>query len=69
MTIQIEKVIQVNVSYNDLQKMTSETNISDFWADICTLKSCKHIRGLITNEQFEALETGAVDYIIFREDY
>lgn len=69
MAIEIERVIQINISYDDLQVMTCEMNVCDFWADLEEVDRCKSTRDLITDEQYNALKTGLIDYIVFREDY
>lgn len=61
-------IIQVLISYEDLQSISWELNNSDYWADLAEVQENETMQGLITPAQFEALKTGQIDYIVFREE-
>ena len=66
--VDVEKTLTVCIDYEDLEKFTTEINVCAYWADLEEVENDKHMRSLITDEQFEGLKAGAFDYIVFKED-
>ena len=65
MTVQIDRVIQVIISDEDMEKIWKSEKLDDFWADYDCVAD-NDLDSLLTPEELSALAAGNADYIAFR---